>query len=260
MCLILFAHAAHPKYKLVVAANRDEFYARPASRAHWWPENPDLLAGKDLQASGTWMGVHRNGRFAALTNYREPGSVMPNAPSRGALVADFLSGTASPAAYVDTLATTGEAYHGFNLLAADAQGLYYYSNRGGKPQVLQPGIYGLSNHLLNTPWPKIRQGRERLNTLLQSTFDADDLFILLNDHSIAPDTQLPDTGISLEWERMLSATFIESPMYGTRVSSVMLVDDKDHVYFEERAYVPAGSPITYRFPLRIRQANKNERY
>jgi uncharacterized protein with NRDE domain len=248
MCLILFAHEAHPQYKLIVAANRDEFYARPAARVDWWPEMPDVLAGKDLQADGSWMGIHRSGRFAALTNYREPGKFLPEAPSRGALVTDFLSGADSPAAYLETLADRGQEYNGFNLLTGDAGQMGYYSNRAGKPQLLAPGVYGLSNHLLNTPWPKIRRGRQQLEAAMGTDFDADDLFTILRDPQMAPDHQLPDTGVSLEWERMLSAMFIESPVYGTRVSSVLLVDRQDRVFYEERAHVPEGLPVVFRFP------------
>lgn len=248
MCLILFAYQVHPEYKLVMAANRDEFYERPTARANWWSENPDLLAGKDLQAGGTWLGMNKSGRFAALTNYREPGKVIPDAPSRGALATDFLTQEEAPAAYFDALYAQGHAYNGFNLLAGNADQLWHYSNRAGRPALLMPGIYGLSNHLLNTPWPKIRRGRDQLTQVLKSAFSAEDLFGLLRDKQVAPVQQLPDTGLSLEWEETLSAMFIESPTYGTRVSSVLMIDHQNQVFFEERAYMPEGAPAVFQFP------------
>ena len=249
MCLILFAYQAHPLYPLIVAANRDEFYDRPAARAGWWEHQPGLLAGKDLQAGGAWMGVHRSGRFAAITNYREPGKVIAGAPSRGDLVTAYLAGNGSPEAYLHDLSVRGGQYNGFNLLTGDAGQLHYYSNRAGKPQALTPGIYGLSNHLLNTPWPKIRKGKARLTHLLSTHFGPENLFEILLDRNMAPDHQLPETGVSMEWERMLSAMFIQSPVYGTRVSSVLMVDRHGEVYFEERAYIPKGEPVTARFSL-----------
>ncbi len=255
MCLILFAYQAHPEYPLIVAANRDEFYDRPTARVAWWAEERGLLAGKDLLAGGTWMGVHRAGRFAAITNYREPGKVIAGAPSRGDLVASYLAEGGEPAAYLRDLSARGGQYNGFNLLTGDENRLYYYSNRAGASQALAPGLYGLSNHLLNTPWPKIQKGKTRLAQVLAGPFSAEDLFDLLRDRDTAPDHQLPDTGVTMEWERMLSAMFIQSPVYGTRVSSVLMRDRAGEVYFEERAYVPEGEPLAVRFSLRMTDAN-----
>jgi uncharacterized protein with NRDE domain len=160
MCLILIAWQAHPDYPLVVAANRDEFFARPTAAAAFWPDAPQVLAGRDLEAGGTWLGVSRQRRFAALTNYREGGRQRVDARSRGALVADFLTSRASPVAYLTQLETAAAEYNGFNLVVGDGESLAYYSNRGdGQPRWLKPGIYGLSNHLLDTPWPKLASAK-----------------------------------------------------------------------------------------------------
>ncbi|NJM10791.1 MAG: NRDE family protein [Synechococcaceae cyanobacterium SM1_2_3] len=226
MCLILIAYRCHPRYPLLVAANRDEFYDRPAAPLGFWHDLPQILAGRDLQKGGTWMGVTQNGRFAALTNYREPSRVMPDAPSRGCLVSDYLCSVESARVYLDRLAWTAEIYNGFNLLLGDAGQLYYYSNRGGGQRVLTPGIYGLSNHLLDTPWPKLERGRRALGQLLdrQVALTPDDLLDVLTNCTPAPDEDLPDTGVSLEWERWLSPIFIDAPGYGTRCSTALLLD------------------------------------
>lgn len=226
MCLILIAYRAHPSYELLIAANRDEFYDRPTAPLAFWDDSPQVLAGRDLKEGGTWMGITRAGRFAALTNYRDPRSVRPNAPSRGHLVSDYLQGAEPARGYLDRLASRAAAYNGFNLLLGDETGLYYYSNRASEVQALPPGLYGLSNHLLDTPWPKLQRGRSDLWRVLdhgpEPTPDA--LLRLLADRTPAPDTELPDTGVPLEWERWLSPIFIEAPGYGTRSSTVLLVD------------------------------------
>ncbi|MEZ4774802.1 MAG: NRDE family protein [Bacteroidia bacterium] len=249
MCLILFGYRVHPGYPLIIAANRDEFYARPTLRAGWWEENPAILAGKDLQAGGTWLGVSKSGRFAAVTNFREPNNIKPQAPSRGALVTRFLEGQTGTIPYLDHLSTQAEAYNGFNLLTFDSNTLGWYSNRHENPEWLDPGVYGLSNHLLNTAWPKVQQGKERLAALIspETEMNPESLFEMLNNDTIAPDDRLPSTGVSLELERMLSAMCIKSPTYGTRVSTVVLIDHSGKVYFEERAHVPEGLPVKFAF-------------
>lgn len=227
MCLILFAYRCHPGYELLVAANRDEFYQRPTAPLSYWEDAPHILAGRDLQEGGTWMGITQKGRFAALTNYRDPENVTVSAPSRGNLVSAYLQSDAPAAEYIADLAASAEDYNGFNLLVGDRSGLYYYSNQYAAVQVLAPGIYGLSNHLLNTPWPKLQRGvnklREILATHLRPT--ADDLFSILNDRSLAADSDLPHTGVTLEWERRLSAIFIAAPGYGTRTSTVLALEN-----------------------------------
>lgn len=223
MCLIVFAWRAHPDYPLVVAANRDEYLDRPAMPAHWWTDAPELLAGRDLEAGGTWMGLSRNGRFAALTNYRDPSRRVTGAPSRGALVREALVADGDAHATLQHIATNSTRHAAFNLLVGDGERLGVLESTTGAVRLLGPGIYGLSNHLLDSPWPKLVKARERLTALLPALPDDDAVLALLRDPTPAPDPHLPDTGISLEWERWLSPAFIRAPGYGTRCSSLVLV-------------------------------------
>jgi uncharacterized protein with NRDE domain len=239
MCLILAAWRAHPGYSLVVAANRDEFHARRAASAGFWPDAPRVLAGRDLEGGGTWLGVTTGGRFAALTNYRDPARVIAGAPSRGDIVRRFLAGAESPEAFRAWLDRVAHRYNGFNLLFGDARSLHGYTNCGDPPGELPPGIYGLSNHLLDTPWPKVAQGKSRLAQALDALPDDGPLMELLRDDRIAADDRLPRTGVSLEWERLLSAAFIRSPTYGTRSSTVLLIAGRE-ARFDEATYDPAG--------------------
>ena len=240
MCLILFAHQCHPEYKLIVAANRDEFYERPTLPAGWWDEHPDLLAGKDLVGKGSWFGITRTGRFAAITNIREPDRFDKNAPSRGPLVTNFLTGNMPPAEYAAGLLQHSEAYNGFNLLVGDLEDLYYVSNRKAAVEKLPAGIFGLSNDLLDTPWPKVENGKRNLKNLIRGGGypDPNKLLDQLYDRNIAPDAELPKTGVPLEWERSLSAVFIESPRYGTRCSTILLINSDKEVFFKEKGYIP----------------------
>ncbi|MCP4687758.1 MAG: NRDE family protein [Desulfobacterales bacterium] len=243
MCLILFLYDAHPEYRLALAANRDEFYERPSAPLHFWPDSPEILAGRDLKGNGAWMGVTRTGRFAALTNYREPGGPKKNAPSRGDLVADYLRGGQSAPDYLHDVRSAADRCNGFNLIAGTPSGLFYYSNRGDGVHRVPPGCHGLSNHLLNTPWPKAARGVSRFKALLPpgKTADPDEIFTLLSDPTRPPDSDLPDTGVGLEFERILSSLFITSDFYGTRSSSVLLVGKTGSVTFVERTYLPDGS-------------------
>jgi uncharacterized protein with NRDE domain len=238
MCLILIAYHAHPGYKLVVAANRDEFYERPTAPLAFWDDAPEVLAGRDLKAGGTWLGITRAGRFAALTNYRDPSRVLPDAPSRGQLVGTYLREVESARAALERLAAQAGAYNGFNLLLGDGEGLFYYSNLTGGYRALEPGLYGLSNHLLDTGWPKLRRGLAKLREVLgqRSNPDPDDLLSLLTDRTPAPDNELPNTGVPLEWERWLSPMFIKAPGYGTRSSTVLLVSDAGCARMIERTW------------------------
>ncbi|BBA69335.1 NRDE family protein [Geobacter sulfurreducens] len=254
MCLILFALDAHPRYRLVLAANRDEFYARPTAPAAFWDDSPRVLAGRDLTAGGTWCGVTRDGRIAAVTNYRDPGAHRVGARSRGELVAGFLGGDEAPARWLEHLQRNGHDYNGFNLIFGDGNGLHYHSNRGAAASPLSPGIHGLSNHLLDTPWPKVARGKDDLARLLATADEptADDLFAILADRTPAPDHLLPDTGVSLDWERLLSPLFITSPTYGTRSSTVILVDRSGQCTFVERSYNGAADhprTVEYRFEV-----------
>lgn len=247
MCLILVAWQARPDYPLVVAANRDEFFARPAAATAWWPEAPDLFAGRDLEAGGTWLGLSRHGRFAALTNFRDPARVRPGTPSRGALVADFLQGRESTDDALARLAAEGPRYNGFNLLLSDGVTLGVFESeadsgrRAGRR--LAPGLYALSNHLLDTPWPKVVRGKARLADWLAGPGeDPEPLFDLLGDRALAAEADLPRTGVPLDWERRLSAAFIVSPEYGTRCSTVLILSRDGWARFHERTFGADGRP------------------
>jgi len=259
MCLIIFAYNQHPEYRLILAANRDEFYERPTRPAAFWPEAHEVLAGKDLQAGGTWMGITRKGRFAAITNYRDPGGNMAGAESRGRLVKEYLTGQSRPQSYLENIDSGSTSYNGFNLLAGDTRQLYCYSNRERRVRKLKPGIYGLSNRLLDTPWPKVTQGKSVLSRLISDaeSFDGENLFSLLADRSLPDDSTLPDTGVGLEWERILAPFFIQSVIYGTRSSSIILIDRLGQVTFTERTYDPHASqaqpPPTRSFTFTIEQ-------
>ena len=229
MCLIVFAWQVVPGAPLIAAANRDEFYDRPAAAAGAWPENPKVFGGRDLQGGGSWMGITQEGpygaRFAALTNIRGPQERRTDAPSRGALVADYLAGDLSAEDYIGKIAKGSEAYNGFNLVLGDREKLYWYSNRGGDDarngKELAPGIYGISNSLLDEPWPKVVRTKAQFASLLCQGAPEDAFFEMLADTTRAPDMRLPDTGIELDLERVLSAVCIETIGYGTRTSTVV---------------------------------------
>lgn len=252
MCLILLSYDEHADYALVVAANRDEFYGRPTAPAAFWDDAPHVLAGRDLEAGGTWMGMTRSGRWAAVTNYRDRGAHKEAAPSRGRLVADYLQQGTAPAAYLNQLVPEADRYNGFNLLVGTPGDLGYYSNRDGAVRMLTPGLYGLSNHLLDTGWPKVERGRKQLRRLLEAgDVTADRLLDLLHDTTAPADEKLPDTGIGVAGERLLSPMFIESERYGTRSSTVLIVDRAGHVTFAERTYDREAAPETRRFAFDI---------
>lgn len=252
MCLILIAWRVHPDYPLVVAANRDEFFARPTAPAAFWNNAPHLLAGRDLEAGGTWLGVSRAGRFAALTNFRDPAQKRAGMPSRGGLVADFLAGDEAPQAYLERITAYGSRCNGYNLLIGDGETLWWSSNLGGRPRMLEPGLYGVSNHLLDTPWPKVGAGKAALAHAIDRLPDDQSLFDLLADDGIHPDAQLPQTGVPLDLERMLSAAFVKSPEYGTRSSTVLCVGQDGWTGFSEQTWLPGarrGERVRYRFTM-----------
>ena len=251
MCLILLAFGIHPDYSLIVAANRDEFYDRPTVRAGFWKDAPRVLAGRDLKAGGTWLGIDRGGRFAAVTNYRQ-GQREPGAPrSRGHLVSEYLTGPGDGQAHMARVERDAGLYNGFNLIAGDVGALFYFSNRDGGVRALKPGVYGLSNHLLDSPWPKVTAGKSGLTALLAGGGKlTPSLFRLLSDRSQATDDLLPHTGVSPEWERLLSSAYITSEGYGTRSSTVVLVGRDGVVRFEEHSFGPGAAPeeeVTYEF-------------
>lgn len=237
MCLIALAYDVHPSYKLILAANRDEFYERPSSAADFWKHHPRVLAGRDLQSGGTWLGVTKDGRFAAVTNYRDPSSFKSNALSRGKLVSEYLTGRQPMDRYLHSLSSCAGQYNDFNLLLGDGHDVFVYSSRG-KTQKLRPGIYGLSNHLLDSPWPKVTRSKRLLKAALAKKGDAleEDLFSMLSDRRTPPDDKLPSTGIGLEWERFLSSVFIKSPVYGTRSSTVVMIGRNRRLRFVEKIF------------------------
>ena len=235
MCLIALAWKTDSRFSLVVAANRDEWRERPAEAAHWWPDHPRLLAGRDLQAGGTWMGVTKNGRIAAVTNFRDPSDKRSTARSRGGLVSEFLLGTQSPRAYLEELAPRAHEYNGFNLIVGDGELLCYFGSREGEARTIEPGVHGLSNHLLNEPWPKVVHAREAMGQALHERNPAPKLFEMLSDPAGAPDDALPQTGVGIAWERRLAAALITGEEYGTRASTVLVVDASGAIRFEERS-------------------------
>jgi len=240
MCLILLAQGAHPDYPLVVAANRDEYYERPTAKAAFWQDHPHILAGRDLECMGTWLGITRAGRFAALTNFRDPRERKTDAPSRGQLVSNFLVSEQEPREYLEEVAKLAPRYNGFNLLAGDINGVFYFSSRAGSVQKLSPGVHGLSNHLLDTPWPKVARGKQRLEAALADAPSAEALLDLLRDREPAAEGELPDTGIGAELERVLSPALIVSPQYGTRASTAVLFGRDGGVSFSERTILRGG--------------------
>jgi len=241
MCLILLAHHVHPAFPFVVAANRDEWFGRPTAPAGFWADAPEILAGRDLEQGGTWFGVTRRGRFAALTNYRDPAGQRPDAPSRGALVSAFLRSQEAPLDYLQRLRGEAARYNGFSLLVGENEVLCYFSNREDGARSLAPGIYGLSNSLLDVSWPKVETGKARLARALDDGPEVTALLALLDDTGVAPQAALPSTGVSDEWERRLSALRIVADGYGTRSSTALVVGADGVVTFVERSFAADGA-------------------
>lgn len=241
MCIIFFSYQQIPEYPLILLANRDEFYERPTAKADYWEDFPNILAGRDLVGKGTWLGVTKSGRFSAVTNYRKPNQKR-GAISRGNLVADFLKTETPAEIYLESVKANADIYTGFNLLVgeinSDKSELFYYSNFQNDFKKLDKGLYGLSNHLLDTPWKKVEKGKTRLKELLKpNELEKDKLFELLRDKSLANDEDLPNTGIGYEREKVLSSIFIETPIYGTRCSTILAIDENSALDFEERTFV-----------------------
>ena len=252
MCTIVFAWDRHPRYRFVFAGNRDEFHSRPAAAADWWPDTR-ILAGRDLEAGGTWLGLDERGHFAVVTNFREGAVATPGKRSRGELVTAYL-GSEDTELFREDLDGHTDEYSGYNLLFGEvSSALYYHSNRGSSGGI-GPGIHGLSNHLLDTPWPKVNRATTALGELLDcSVIEADMLVDLLADRTKAPRADLPDTGISAELEALLSSVFITSPAYGTRCSTAILLDRDGRLQFVERRFDPDGSTAgESRFEFRLR--------
>ncbi|MGH8371995.1 MAG: NRDE family protein [Gammaproteobacteria bacterium] len=250
MCLLVFAWKAHPDFPLVFAGNRDELHARPAAAAGFWEDAPQILAGRDLQAGGTWLGVTTNARFAVVTNYRDGLNPSSGRRSRGELTSGFLHGEMTPEAYAIQVQTQRDSYAGFSLLVGDRDTLWYVSNRGADAQTVTPGIHGLSNHLLDTPWPKVTRSTGRLQLLSESDhLTSEALLRLLSDRTPAELSALPDTGIGPDLERAVSSPFVVNPRYGTRCSTLVLLGD-DNIRLTERRFNPAGIALeTRRFMI-----------
>lgn len=238
MCLLFFSYRTTPGYRLVVAANRDEFLARPTAPLSFVDPERTFLAGRDLHGGGTWLGITAGLKFAAITNFRDPAANRADAPSRGEILMEYLHGDTGSGRYLDDLAARASRYNGFNIILGDAADLYYFSNRNGLPRKLAPGFYGLSNHLLDTSWPKVVRGKELLRPYMVETSRIDPLHLLqlLRDNSCPPDDMLPDTGVGLDWERLLGPIFIDSPTYGTRSSAVITETDGGVVTFTEKTH------------------------
>lgn len=245
MCIAYLALNSHPDWPLLIAANRDEFHKRPSRAAAPWSTHPDIIAGIDLEAGGTWLGITRQGRFALLTNYREMGQNIDAAPSRGDLVSTYLKTSTPPGDYADQISQKALAYNGFNLIVGDLTTACYVSNRtpAPHPQTLTPGRYVVSNHLLDTPWPKTERLRQAFETLDMDSLSRSSrgIFTALKDTTPADDACLPDTGIDLEFERLLSSPFIISEDYGTRCSTVIVVHKSGRALLSEISYDPTGT-------------------
>ncbi|TLS37541.1 NRDE family protein [Pseudalkalibacillus caeni] len=255
MCLLSFAYQVHPDYPLILISNRDEVYHRPTARAHFWKDYPYVLAGRDLEKNGTWLGVTTSGRFSALTNYRKPGEIQKST-SRGDLVSGFLTGTQKISEYIACLEASADNYNGYNIIAGSLDDLWYFSNCSMQSQKVKPGIYGLSNHLLDTPWPKVRKIKSALSDYLASAdpVTIDGLLQLLLDGEKPNDEDLPDTGVGLEWERILSPVFIKSERYGTRANTVILIDRIGNLSFYEKSF-DSGKFFTSSYKIKLGNGN-----
>ncbi len=254
MCLHFFAYDYHPHYRLILAANRDEYYQRPTEAAHFWASHPWVLAGRDLDMQGTWLGITRSGRFAAITNYRDPSLQIENAKSRGILVSNFLCSNQSPEKYMEEVVNRRMLYNPFNILIGDRSVLLYFNKLSANYLTLKPGLYGLSNHFLDTPWPKVLKSKQALADYLKNRelIEPQDLFAILADTEPAQDHELPDTGIGKKAEKRLSSIFIKGNNYGTQSSTVLLIDRHNHVIFKEKSYHSGQNPcveVNYEFDI-----------
>jgi uncharacterized protein with NRDE domain len=243
VCLLVIAWRTHPEYRLLLAANRDEFHDRPAAPLAAWPDAPKIHGGRDLSAGGTWLALTRGGRLGVVTNYRELARKRRSAPSRGGLIPGFLRATTLPSEYLDAIELDATGFAGFNLLLADEHSLWYASNRADRfARELPPGLYGLSNHALDTPWPKLLKVKSRFAELVDAAqFDMAAAFAMLSDPAPATDADLVSTGLSLDWERALSAPFVSHENYGTRSSTVVSVLNDGSARIQERRFDAAGN-------------------
>lgn len=244
MCLVLVAWQEHDDFPLIVAGNRDEFHARPTEPLHWWADQPDVLAGRDLQAGGTWLALGRSGRFATVTNFRDAVPPQAGYRSRGMLVTDFVEGGMSPLEYVESI--DSDAYSGFNLFVSDGETLAFANNRDGAPRLLEPGVYGLANASLDAPWHKTLVSKERLGAILAAgsenpgAVNTSALLKLLDDRELGPAHDVSTNGLSFNRAHAMTAPFIVQPDYGTRSSTVVLYPEAGDVEIVERRFKPDG--------------------
>lgn len=249
MCLITFAYQQHPEYPFIMVANRDEFYARPTKDMHYWQEHNDILAGIDLEQRGTWLGINKAGKFTTVTNFREGQNNKIGLKSRGHLTRRFLTQDISANTYLEELQTSGSEFSGFNLLLGDYSGLYYSSNKGAESRKLSPGVYGLSNAYLDTPWPKVLQAKQHLQEALQNDINIEALGNILSSTRPAEDKDLPNTGISYQWEKHLSSCFINIESYGTRATTVLLQNKEGVMQIAEFRFDQSGKTGQQHFTL-----------
>lgn len=257
MCTLLFAYKLHPNYRFIFLGNRDEFKSRPALKAHFWESHPNVLAGIDLEKGGTWTGITQEGRFAFITNYRDFSIPRNSILSRGYLTRDFLVHSVDPLKYLQDLKLHKSNYDPFNLIVGNPDNLWFYSNIEDMIRPIKPGIYGLSNALLDTPWYKVSKAKKRFAQLLATDFSSDQLFEILDDTEIAPDEVLPKTGVPLDTERMLSTIHIDTENYGTRFKTVILVDNDGKVQFYEKALNEVGHWELSTYTFKINEQGKN---
>lgn len=238
MCLLTIAYNKHPKYPLIIISNRDEFYDREAAPAHYWEDEPSIYAGRDLLGGGTWIGVSKSGRLAAITNYRDPSLLEIGQRSRGEIVRNFLIEKGSSTIFFEELKKTKNLYGGYNFIGYDGERLLHYNNILDEGGPVLPGIHSVSNASLNTPWPKVTLASEKLEKvlLLSSEEQLIAFKTLLEDRTIAPDEALPNTGVGIHLERILSAQFVKMNGYGTRSSATILFDYDGIIHFSERIY------------------------
>jgi uncharacterized protein with NRDE domain len=248
MCLLVLAWQVHPRYRLVVAANRDEFHERPTAPMGKWTSPDDIIAGRDLRAGGTWLAMDRKRRFGVITNFRDMQPPIPGSPSRGHLIPDYLRDPAGAGEYLRRLEPTAPAYSGFNLLLMDEDSLWYASNRAEPfAKSLAPGIYGLSNHFLNTPWPKLQRVRGQFDPLIAqgaAIAKGELLRILADPTQAGVNEELPQTRLSAQWEQLLSSPFIRNEQYGTRCSTLVLLEHSGEVTLLERRFDRSGTAVS----------------
>ena len=250
MCVVYLAYKQHKEIPLLILSNRDEFYNRPTEPAHYWSKNSKILGGQDIEAKGTWLACRQDGAWAIITNYRDPNWQVKMPRSRGLLVRDYIESYDKPENFLKYLKKDKYSYLGYNLLFGKLTDIYYYNNKEKESQKLEPALYGLSNHLLDTPWPKVLDGKRELENILKEekfikggTLDPAPFFSFLQNSELAEDNRLPQTGVSLEWERVLSSRFIRSKEYGTRTSTLIWLDLEQNLNFLELNYDREGQSL-----------------